>query len=323
MRALASALATGVVALALAAQAGACSTGDPAWSPDGRTIAFAGSADENTGWTIKLVDAAGTAVRTLTSDQGGNLFDGAWTHDFEPTWSPDGTRLAYESDFVFQPSGADIPVDVWQISVRTLSTGGTSVVGDGLDPHWSSTDELAWSTFEGPYEDPSGFVAGSLTVTGDGGSPSWSPTGARVAYDLGGWIWIRRADGVGLPRRLARGFDPHWSPDGRWIAYFRGNTLHFIGPQARRPSRTLSLARLSDVEPVWSPGGSRIALGRSILNVRTERVRNLDVPLGDYPGPSWSPDGRFLVYAADMLTIVRLDDGKSRTIDPCALPVTE
>jgi hypothetical protein len=35
MRTLASVLATGVVALGLAAQAGACSTGDPAWSPDG------------------------------------------------------------------------------------------------------------------------------------------------------------------------------------------------------------------------------------------------------------------------------------------------
>jgi hypothetical protein len=40
MRALASVLATGVVALALAAQAGACGTGDPAWSPEGGTIAF-------------------------------------------------------------------------------------------------------------------------------------------------------------------------------------------------------------------------------------------------------------------------------------------
>jgi Tol biopolymer transport system component len=320
MRALGSALATGVAALALAAQAGACSTGDPAWSPDGGAIAFAGSSDENTGWTIKLVDAAGTEVQTLTSDQGGNASDGAWTHDFEPTWSLDGTRLAYESDFVFQPSGADIPVDVWEISVRTLSSEETSVVGDGLDPRWSSTGQLAWSTFEGPYEDSSGYVAGPLTVDGDGGNPSWSPTGARIAYDLGSWIWIRRADGAGHPRRLTKGFDPHWSPDGRWIAYFRGNTLHFIGPQARRASARLSLARLLDVEPVWSPGSRWVALGTSILNVHTGRVRELNAPMGDYPGPSWSPDGRFLVYAADTLTIVRLADGTTRTIDPCTLP---
>ena len=93
-----------------------------------------------------------------------------------------------------------------------------------------------------------------------------------------------------------------------------------IGPQARRPSK-LSLARGSqDPEPVWSPDASHIALGTSLLNLRTGRVRELNVPLGDYPGPSWSPDGKQLVYAGDILTIVRLADGASRTIDPCTLP---
>jgi Tol biopolymer transport system component len=114
--------------------------------------------------------------------------------------------------------------------------------------------------------------------------------------------------------------DPRWSPDGRWIAFFRGNALRFIGPQARRPSSALSLARLSGVEAVWSPDGSRIALGTSILNIRRGRVREVNAPMGDYPGPSWSPDGKHLVYAADTLTIVQLADGRSRTIDPCTLP---
>jgi Tol biopolymer transport system component len=324
MRALASALATGVVALALAAQAGACSTGDPAWSPDGRSIAFAGSSDANTPWTIKLVDSAGTEIRDVTAKPPDDPPFLVWSHDFEPTWSPDGWQLAYDRGWLTYSPGDSHSFDSLVISVQDLSSGTVAAVGNGLDPQWSSVGELAWSTLGFPYNDPSGFVAGALTVTGDGGDPSWSPTGRRIAYDQHVWIWIRRADGRGRRRRLTKGLDPHWSPDGRWIAFFRENTpdtLRFIGPQARQPSRSLSVERGSDVEPVWSPDGSRIALGTSILNVRTGRVRELDAQLGLYPGPSWSPDGKQLVYASDTLTIVRLSDGTSRTIDPCALPV--
>ena len=54
----------------------------PAWSPDGRKIAFArnGSGDDG----IYVMDADGSDVRRLTSGQ-----------DLEPSWSPDGTQLAF------------------------------------------------------------------------------------------------------------------------------------------------------------------------------------------------------------------------------------
>jgi Tol biopolymer transport system component len=316
-RALVATLAATAI-LTCATPALACSTGDPAWSPDGRWIAFAGSADPNTSWTIQLVDAAGTQVRPVTTKPPDHPPSLVWTHDFEPTWSPDARLLAYVSGFEFWNSGYSHSLDGWQIGVRALASGAEWRAGQGLDPRWSSTMQLAWSTFEGPYNDPAGFVAGPLAVSGNGGDPSWSPGGSRIVYDMDGALWIRRADGRGRSRRLVPGEEPHWSPDGRLIAYFRGDTLRFVAPEARRPI-ALSLGRPSDVEPVWSPDGTRIALGTSILNVRTGRVRELDAPLGDYPGPSWSPDGRWLVYAAHGLTIVPATGGPARTIDPCAL----
>jgi Tol biopolymer transport system component len=306
--------------LVLPSAARACDTGDPAWSPDGRWVAFAGSADPNTSWTIQLVDPGGAAVRVVTTKPPDDPPSRVWTHDFEPSWSPDSQRLAFVSGFLFSSPVYSHSLDGWEVSVETLSSGSVVSVGAGLYPSWSATGLLAWSTFEDPYNDPGGFVAGPLTVTGHAGHPSWSPAGLRIAFDQNGAVWIRRADGFGHPRRLTSGTDPHWSPDGRWIAFVRGHTVRFIRPEAQRPSSLLVLARLPGEEPVWSPDGSRIALGDSILNVRTGHVRNLDVPLGSYPGPSWSPDGRMLVYASDVLTVVRLADGTSRTIDPCTLP---
>jgi Tol biopolymer transport system component len=314
-----------LVGLASPAPALGCSTGDPAWSPDGRSIAFAGSSGPNAGWTIQVVDTAGTRVEAITTKPADDPPFRVWTHDFEPTWSPDGALLAYDSGFSFWNTGYSHSLDGWQISVRAFESGATWPAGQGLGPRWSSTLQLAWSTFTGPYNDPGGFVAGPLTVSGDAGDPSWSPTGKRIAYDRDGQLWVGRADGLGRPRRLTAGEDPHWSPDGRLIAYVRGNAVRFVAPNAGRPL-ALSLARSTGVEPVWSPDGSRIALGTTILNVHTGRVRTLGVPsLGDYPGPSWSPDGRQLVYAADTLAVVPADGGAPRTIDPCSLaaPTTE
>jgi len=58
----------------------------PAWSPDGRRIAFTSTRDGNA--EIYVVDANGTALRRLTSDA---------ADDFAPAWSPDGRRIAFTS----------------------------------------------------------------------------------------------------------------------------------------------------------------------------------------------------------------------------------
>ena len=58
----------------------------PAWSPDGRTLAFAGW--QGGQFDIFLFDVEGGTIRNLTAD---DLFDGA------PTFSPDGASLVYSS----------------------------------------------------------------------------------------------------------------------------------------------------------------------------------------------------------------------------------
>ena len=59
----------------------------PAWSPDGRRIAFASERDGNL--EIYVMNADGSGVTRLTYNGANDLF---------PDWSPDGRRIAFHSN---------------------------------------------------------------------------------------------------------------------------------------------------------------------------------------------------------------------------------
>ncbi len=80
------------------------SGGAPAWSPDGRRIAFHRYVGGGRNSEIFLMDAAGRGVRRLTS---------APAEDLAPAWSPDGRRII----FVSTRSGA------WEIHVMSADGG--------------------------------------------------------------------------------------------------------------------------------------------------------------------------------------------------------
>ena len=149
---------------------------DPAWSPDGKLIAFSGAA-MNDG-DIHVMNADGTGVRVLAPHK---------DHDGSPTWSPDGKRIAFESNreghsavFIMNADGTD---------VRRL----TGKDARGGDPAWSPDGTyIAWVATHRPggtwtrdlrVIKPDGkgertLVAGKEMILG----PSWSPGSDWIAF---------------------------------------------------------------------------------------------------------------------------------------------
>ena len=97
---------------------------EPAWSPDASQIAF--SSRRSGTFDLYAMDADGTGTRQLTSGK---------QKDSHPTWSDDGTRLAFERDgdiYVMSAQGA---------GVRQIS----DATAEEVEPAWSPNG--AWIAY--------------------------------------------------------------------------------------------------------------------------------------------------------------------------------
>jgi len=163
----------------------------PAWSPDGKWIAFFGYRDG--GYDLWAVAPDGTGQRKLTW--------GAYD-DREPTWSHDGTRIAFSSDRG-NPLGSDYNIwvlDVASGAVRQL----TKAPAEDFMPTWSPDDqEIGFaSTREGGSSVWAVNVADGterkvLTATGRVDAPSWGPASSERGGSKGQIVYHVSTGGRG------------------------------------------------------------------------------------------------------------------------------
>ncbi len=243
-------------------------------------IVFEGERDGDPG--IYVVNPDGSGLQNLAPGGGG----------WEPTWSPDRTKILFTS-FLHGSGQADEEVYV-------------------MDADGSNMRRLTHTPGEGTSS----------------WSADWSPDGEQIVFtsnrdgsDLG-WdgeeLYVMAADGSNvrrLTRRLGSEAVPAWSPDGTKIAFTRSapgeqegrSDIYVIQPDGTNLRRLSAGGR-----PSWSPDGKKIAFMSTRHTGEQQTDTDIEIYVMDADGtniqrlthrpganghPDWSPDGSEIVFA--------------------------
>jgi len=262
----------------------------------GTRIAFIN--DQTGAKEVYVVDYDGERPQRITNNRSINLF---------PRWHPDGRILAFTS---YKGGNPDLfIVDLEKGRPKELSQlQGLNLAG-GFSPNDNGA-RLAATVSRG--KNPNIFIIELATgeskrVTTQSGveaSPTFSPDGQWLAYvsDLSGNPQVYTQElATGRTRRLTRMNwcdSPAWSPTGEWIAYAgRANVKDtfdiFLVDVAGTKTIQLTHGEGSNEDPSWSPDG-RFLIFTSTRDKR-RRLYMMDAdgsaphPLGDAPGNSFTP----------------------------------
>ena len=130
----------------------------PAWSPDGRQIAFSSNRDGN--FDIYVMDSDGKNVRNLTKH-------GRRDHQI-PTWSPDGRQIAFSSN----RDGGDDDIYVMDSDGKNVHRL-TKHKKEDILPAWSPGGRIAFSSNRDGNVEIYVMEVDVMDGDGDGGTPSF------------------------------------------------------------------------------------------------------------------------------------------------------
>lgn len=263
---------------------------------------------------IFIMEANGDDRRQLTFDP---------YEDLNPTWSPDGFWLLFESRREWYYNLYKIRFDGKLLTPLTDSRNGEH----NRSAAWSPDGEQivyvveTWQTSDLFIMDKNGRHRYQLTtLEGVESSPQWTPDGAwivfvgAVQYELrqARELYKVRPDGSDLTPLTSLGkdvYNPSLSPDGRWLTFVTRGVQSwdiFILNMASGEIQTLVSNPVNDNSPVWSPEGDYLTYvttpsGTSHLyriDPDGGNVRLLAYNVVQTHKPTWSPYGDWLIFSS-------------------------
>ena len=232
-------------------------------------IVFTSSRDRDGDDDIYVMNSNGTNVQRLTNHP---------ARDWGPVWSPTGQQIAF------------VTVRDGNLEIYVMNADGTS-------------------------------QRNLTNFPGHDSHPAWSPDGQKIAFTSkrNGVedIYVMDADGANqknLTNHPAESFTCSWSPDGRSIAfasYRDGDSEIYIMDASGKNPRRLTHMPHGCWHPAWSPDGSQIAFIANesgplavgpedydiyVIDATGENLRDLTKHPAQDLYPSWSPDGRQIVF---------------------------
>ncbi|MEY2459313.1 MAG: hypothetical protein QOG30_1143 [Acidimicrobiaceae bacterium] len=224
----------------------------PAWSPDGRWIAYYdqplqdGPVPHSPDETVYLLDVTTGATRPIAAlDQGRGALE----------WSPDSTRIAVAS-----PNHGTIAI----VDAASGQVHETPASNDVYEVSWSGDGQhLVISDQQGPVRITDAVGANGVVLRSDGRYSRWSPTADHVSMWINTQVWVAPVDGSPpqLVDTTSGSMPVGWSADGRYLTADSGVTAIDVIDMTTGSATTV-VTSTNDVHlsaADWAGSGTRFA----------------------------------------------------------------
>ena len=216
---------------------------DPAWSPDGKSIAY--SSDKGGFENIYVLDLASKNEKRVTAFPNSAQYGAAWSRDGKMLAYQDQDGATYILDLKTGRTRKIIPTQFapskpsWSANGKTIAISALKAYTRRFREGTSQilTADVASGALH--YSEPAPFL--SLSTRGEDG-PLYSPDGNSVAFVMGSVLWVRPVDRNGIPSGPGRAINqeptdaPTWSGDSRHLLYLSDGKLRIIGADGSNAS---------------------------------------------------------------------------------------